>query len=153
MKKILLISISLFFLSGCSLLMGEELVRVDVDKLSEHSEDYSETVTVMLEEGKVYAIWTDMDVSYGGLDAFKFMVNFSSKDAGISTGSGLWTKQANTTVNKVSKTIGGKTTERYSAKIGEFVPTATGEYNMKAKLDSSGMVSEIRNADIFLTEK
>jgi len=74
MKKSMTISILTLFLISCSALTGEEIARLQINRVSANNNITAKEVMLDLNKGDEIAFWSDMDMEYDGVLQIRFKV-------------------------------------------------------------------------------
>jgi len=73
--KILVFAVTFVLLfSGCNALIGEEIARLKINKVSANANAIVKESTVNLKKGDEIALWSDMDLEYDGNVNLRFRI-------------------------------------------------------------------------------
>ncbi|WP_109850965.1 hypothetical protein [Aquimarina sp. AU58] len=149
MKKLLLgLSITLALI-GCDALTGEEIGRISFKQTSDVEQIIRET-TLDLKKGEKISFWTEIDIEYENELALIYTVELliDSKEQG---GFKMNALETNPTMMEIKKSLGNKTTWRYTGKMNHWTIKEDGNYTFKAVLHSSeNHTLKINKAELVL---
>lgn len=149
MKKTVLLIIVTFLFVACNNLLGEEVGRLEINKLS-NAELHMKETSLSLKKGEKVSFWTDTDIEYENDLALEYTIEIW-KDSLQIGGTKLDALDTNPTLMEVKKTLGNKTTWRYSGKMKHFSIEKDGDYTFKAILNSSDNPTlKINKAELVL---
>ena len=154
MRKYLSISITTYtiiLLCGCGALLGEEVGRLAINKVSNDEEQLTfEEISLDLKKGDEVAIWSDMDITYKGNVDLRFRIEVL-KDGEKYGGLEIDPTDKNITIGEVKTSILGKTDWSFSGKNTEITIEEEGNYTFKGILVASENASlKVEKAEIVL---
>ena len=150
LKKITTILISPLFLLGCSAITGEEIARLEINKVSTNGKFIDKEATLDLNKGDEIAFWSDMDMEYAGAVELRFRVKVFKNHTKISELEIDPTKK-NITMGEMKSTIMGKTKWNFLGKNSELTIEEDATYTFKSILVASKNPSlKINRAELVL---
>ena len=134
LRKLITIVVIPLILIGCSALTGQEIARLEINKVSTGGNNiFDDEAVLELKKGDEIMFWSDMDIAYDGNVELRFNVKIF-KD-------GVKLKQMEIDPTKKNITIGekktelmGKTNWSFSGKNSELKIDEEGSYTIKAIL-------------------
>src|SRR3989338_1517010 len=106
MKKLFFFLLGGIFLSACSAMMGEELARLPVNKISATEDQlFVEEATVELKKGEQIAFWSEIDLESEGDLALEFRVQVWNNNEQIEL-LNVYPFQGNITMNESKVQLG-----------------------------------------------
>lgn len=136
-KKTITTLVLCLFLMGCSALTGEEIARLEINKVSTGSENvFDDEAILELKKGDEIMFWSDMDVTYEGTVELRFNVKIFKDGVKLKQMEIDPTKK-NITVGEVKTELMGKTDWSFSGKNSELKINEEGSYTIKAILIAS----------------
>ncbi len=140
----------LLCLVACDALMGEEIARVPVNKLSTENEQFIEQTTLSLEANSEISFWTDLDLKYEGALGLMYKVDVW-KDSVRLGGMDLDALNPSISMMEVRTEVNDKVNWSFQGKLGEITLEEPGEYTFKIILLSSDNPSlSIEKSDFLL---
>ena len=152
MLKKLIITLALpLFLISCSALTGEEIARLEINKVSTGKGNIFQEQTILeLKKDDEIMFWSDMDISYEGNIALRFNVRIFKGGAQIKKMEIDPTKK-NITLGEVKTQLLGKTNWSYSGKNTTCKIEEDGKYGIKAILTATDNSSlEVTKAELVI---
>lgn len=134
-KGITLLMASLFLL-GCSAITGEEIGRLDINKVSTNGNFIVKEATLDLKKGDEIAFWSDMDMEYEGDVKLRFRVKIFKNDTKISDLE-IDPTNKNITLGELKSDIMGKTKWSFTGKNHELKIEEDAAYIIKGILVAS----------------
>lgn len=150
MRQLLVCCASLLFLSGCDFITGKEVARLRMDGVSTGGTQRMQEATVDLQAQEQVALWSDMDLSYDGEVALRFLVEVLRDSVPVSQLE-VDPMDMNITVGERRTVAGDHTEWSYSAKHDIVKADAPGRYTFRAVLvadDTTGLL--VRKAELVL---
>ncbi|WP_397362309.1 hypothetical protein [Olleya sp. R77988] len=148
-KKLIAVLILPLFLIGCGL-TGEEIARLDINKLSTNNNFIVKEAILDLKKGDKIAFWSDMDMEYAGKVDLRFRLKIFKKGTEMSQIDIDPTKK-NITIGEVKTTLMGKTNWSFTGKNHQLKIEEDGTYGFKAVLISSKHPSlKINKAELVI---
>lgn len=120
---------------GCNL-TGEEIARLDINKLSTNNNFIVKEATLDLKKGDEIAFWSDMDMAYKGDVNLRFRLKIFKNNNEISQ-IDIDPTNKNITIGEVKTVLMGKTNWSFTGKNHELKIEEDATYNFKAVLISS----------------
>lgn len=136
MKKLIITIIAPLLLLGCSGLTGEEIARLEINKLSTQGNFIAKEATLELKQGDELSFWSDIDIAYEGDATLKFKVKIFKNKTIVSEFEIDPTKK-NITIGEVKTAVMGKTKWSFTGKNHEFVIEEDGTYSITSILVAS----------------
>jgi hypothetical protein len=136
MKKPFILFVLPFIIGACSLLTGEEVGRLKINRLSTEDDLQSEEVSIDLKKGDEIAIWSEMDVKYKGEVMFLFKIQVFNGDDFVELLE-IDPMDKNVSVGEVKTQINGKTNWKFSGKNMKYEIKEDGKYTFKGILIAS----------------
>lgn len=138
MKKTFFIFLLGGFLSSCSAMMGEELARMPVNKITvTEDEVFAKEATLDLKKGQEIAFWSEIDLESEGDLALEFRVQVWKDNEQIEL-LNVYPFQGNITMNESKVEFGGQLNWSFSKKNATWKCPDTGSYKFSAILVSNG---------------
>jgi len=149
--SLLILSVALYTLSGCSILTGEEVARLSINQVSyDNNNLIIEEVSLALKQEEEIKIWSDMDIEYEGDVVLRFRMEIL-KDGEAFGGLEIDPTDKNITIGEVKTSLLGKTDWIFSGKNTEIKIEEDGNYTFKGMLVASENPSLVINkAEIVL---
>lgn len=148
-KKLVLGFILPLFLMGCSL-TGEEIARLDINKLSTKNNFIFKEATLDLKKGDEITFWSDMDMEYKGTVSLRFRLKIFKNGVEVSQIDIDPTKK-NITIGEVKTALMDKTNWSFTGKNHELKIEEDATYAFKAVLISSKHPSlKINKAELII---
>lgn len=125
-------------LSSCSAMMGEELARLPVNKVTLTEEElFMEEATIKLKKGDEIAFWSEIDLESEGDLALEFRVQVWNNNEQIEL-LNVYPFKGNLTMNESKVQLGDQLNWSFSKKNKTWKCPETGEYKFSAILVSNG---------------
>lgn len=149
-KTLFLLSLSIFFVS-CSMITGEEIGRLKINKLSTSEENlFEDETTIDLKKDEEIAFWSEMDIEYSNDIQLLFRLRVYKNDEpyGILE---IDPFQKNMTLNEVKTSINNDTEWSFTGKNNTLTIKEDGKYTFKGILKGSkNNTLKINKAELVL---
>lgn len=154
MKKtqlLLIILMSVAFLTGCDALTGKEIARIPVNQISVNDSNLIiKETSLALKKGDEIGIWSDMDVEYEGDVYLRFKLEIWKNGAKLG-GLEIDPMEKNITIGEVKTTLMDKTNWSFTGKNTEITIEEDANYTFKAILVAvSNTTLIVKKAEIIL---
>ena len=138
MKTIFSLIVLFLLFSSCSALMGEEVGRIPVNKISE-DEDHLviKEIELDLKKGQKLAIWSEIDLESEGDLALEFRLRIFHEQTELEMKS-IFPFKGNITMNEKKTQLNDKLDWSFSKKNDTYVVPESGHYTFAAILVSNG---------------
>ena len=139
------------FLSSCSVITGEEIGRLSINKVSSDNQNMIiEEVSIQLKKDQEIALWSDMDIEYEESVGLLFKIEISKGDSIIGVLE-IDPTDKNRTLGEVKTSIMGKTEWSFSGKNKKMKMEEDALYAFKGILIASENASlKINKAEIVI---
>lgn len=138
MKRLISLFTLLLLFTSCNALMGEEVGRIPVNKISEDEANLIiKEVELDLKKGQKLSIWSEMDLESRGDLALEFRLRIFHEETELEMKS-IFPFKGNVTVNEKKMQVGDKLDWSFSKKNDTWVVPESGHYTFAAILVSNG---------------
>lgn len=150
MKKHITAFALLILLISCGALTGEEIARLQINKLSTNGNIIAKDVTLDLKKGEEIAFWSDMDMEYQGDLQLQFKVKLF-KDKTLVNSFEFDPREKNITIGEVKTQLNEKTKWRFSGKNYALTIDEDASYRISSILVASeNPVIKIAKAELVI---
>lgn len=137
-------------LIGCSSLTGEEIARLQINKISTNGNITAKEAILDLNAGDDIVFWSDMDVAYEGKVEFRFKLKIFKDEDKISELE-IDPTQKNITLGEMKSSIMDKTKWSFTGKNSELKIKEDGTYRISAVFIASNNPSlKINKAELAI---
>ncbi len=148
--SLLILSITFGFLTGCNVLIGEEVARLPINQVSRHTELIIKEATLDLKKGEEISFWTETDIEFEDGLALVYTVEVWKGSLQIG-GFEMDALETNPTMMEVRTSFGNKTSLSYTGKMNSAPIEEDGKYTFRAVLNSSDNPTlKINKAELIL---
>ena len=153
MKKILFLLIPFIFITSCDSLTGEEIARLEINKVSTSEENiFEKETTLNLKKDEEISFWSEMDIEYPGEEyfQFRFRIYKNSEPFAILE---FDPTEKNVTIGEIKTTFGDKTKWSFTGKNKELKISEDGKYTFKGILKSTNNPNIVVKKAIVIIKK
>lgn len=136
---------------SCDAMMGEEVARLRIGKVSRENNLMIADTTLQLQAGDGFAIWAEMDIAYQGHVDFEYRMQVLKDGEEYGGFQFDPTADANLTVGETKVEVQGKTNWSFRKKSSSFKVDEAGSYTFQALMVATENESlEVNKADLVL---
>ena len=149
--SILTLSMSLALLTGCEALLGKEVARLSINKVSiDDNNLIIKEASFDLKKGEEIGIWSDMDIKYEGDVALRFKIEILKNGKSLDRLE-IDPTEKNITIGEIKTSLMSKTDWSFFGKNYEIKITDDGNYTFKGILVASdNSTLKVTKAEIVL---
>ena len=137
LKKLFIIIALPVFLANCSALTGEEIARLEINKVSTGKDNMFNDRTILeLKKDDEIMFWSDMDIAYKGATELRFKVGIF-KDGALIKKIEIDPTKKNITLGEAKTEVMGKTNWSFLGKNTELKIEEDGKYGISAILTAT----------------
>lgn len=137
LKKLFIIIALHLFLANCSALTGEEIARLEINKVSTGKDNMFNDRTILeLKKDDDIMFWSDMDIAYEGATELRFKVGIF-KDGALIKKMEIDPTKKNITLGEAKTEVMGKTNWSFLGKNTELKIEEDGKYGISAILTAT----------------
>ncbi len=137
LKKLFIIIALPLFLANCRALTGEEIARLEINKVSTGKDNMFNDRTILeLKKDDEIMFWSDMDIAYEGATELRFKVGIF-KDGALIKKIEIDPTKKNITLGEAKTEVMGKTNWSFLGKNTELKIEEDGKYGISAILTAT----------------
>ena len=137
LKKLFIIIALPLFLANCRALTGEEIARLEINKVSTGKDNMFNDRTILeLKKNDEIMFWSDMDIAYKGATELRFKVGIF-KDGALIKKIEIDPTKKNITLGEAKTEVMGKTNWSFLGKNTELKIEEDGKYGISAILTAT----------------
>ncbi len=137
LKKLFIIIALPLFLANCRALTGEEIARLEINKVSTGKDNMFNDRTILeLKKDDEIMFWSDMDIAYEGATELRFKVGIF-KDGALIKKIEIDPTKKNITLGEAKTEVMGKTNWSFLGKNTELKIEEDGKYDISAILTAT----------------
>lgn len=137
LKKLFIIIALPLFLANCRALTGEEIARLEINKVSTGKDNMFNDRTILeLKKDDEIMFWSDMDIAYKGATELRFKVGIF-KDGALIKKIEIDPTKKNITLGEAKTEVMGKTNWSFLGKNTELKIEEDGKYDISAILTAT----------------
>lgn len=137
LKKLFIIIALPLFLANCRALTGEEIARLEINKVSTGKDNMFNDRTILeLKKDDEIMFWSDMDIAYKGATELRFKVGIF-KDGALIKKIEIDPTKKNITLGEAKTEVMGKTNWSFLGKNTELKIEEDGKYGISAILTAT----------------